>query len=188
MSGTSPTHFSPFHLMPARVGSQGLPSLSAEARLYMTRRLAGQEKPQLWNMPRPLGSAFDAAGRVVARLGEGARVEPVAAGGRAVVLELAEAIDLLAGCLQDLRLVLGVGDVGEGLAVDLLQDLGQIRVRRVRVGPGQVRRSPRGTRRPPWRRAPSRRARGAPGSPGPAWLGPADRGPSTSTAPSAPSS
>ena len=57
MSGTSPTHFSPFHLMPARVGSQGLPSASAEARLYMTRRLAGQEKAQLWNIPRPVGSA-----------------------------------------------------------------------------------------------------------------------------------
>src|SRR5262249_60807772 len=59
MSGTSPTHFSPFHLMPAREGSQGLPSLSAEARLYMTRRLAGHEKPQVWNIPRPLGSALD---------------------------------------------------------------------------------------------------------------------------------
>ena len=57
MSGTSPTHLSPFHLIPAREGSQGLPSLSAEARLYMTRRFAGHEKAQLWNMPRPSGSA-----------------------------------------------------------------------------------------------------------------------------------
>ena len=56
MSGTSPTHFSPFHLMPTRVASHGLPSASAEARLYMTRRFAGQEKPQLWYMPRPPGS------------------------------------------------------------------------------------------------------------------------------------
>ncbi len=61
MSGTSPTHFSPFHLMPARVGSQGLPSASAEARLYMTRRLAGQEKAQLWYMPSPVGSSVGAA-------------------------------------------------------------------------------------------------------------------------------
>src|SRR5436853_332840 len=44
MSGTSPTHFSPFQTIPGRVGSQGFPSLSAEARLYMTRRFAGQEK------------------------------------------------------------------------------------------------------------------------------------------------
>src|SRR6185369_9101239 len=50
-------HFSPFHLMPTRVGSQGFPSASADARLYMTRRLAGHEKPQLWYIPRPLGSS-----------------------------------------------------------------------------------------------------------------------------------
>src|SRR5437867_10134180 len=59
MSGTSPTHFSPFHQMPGRLGSQGLPSASAEARLYMIRRLAGQEKAQLWYIPRPLGSAVE---------------------------------------------------------------------------------------------------------------------------------
>src|SRR6266852_5548745 len=59
MSGTSPTHFSPFHEMPGRLGSQGLPSTSADARLYMMRRLAGHENPQLWYMPRPFGSAVE---------------------------------------------------------------------------------------------------------------------------------
>src|SRR5262245_21830105 len=59
MSGTSPTHFSPFQTMPRRFGSQGFPSASADARLYMTRRFAGHENPQLWNMPRPLGSAVE---------------------------------------------------------------------------------------------------------------------------------
>src|ERR1044072_510442 len=58
MSGTSPTHALPFHLIPTRVGSHGLPFASADARLYMTRLLAGHEKPQLWNMPRPVGSAL----------------------------------------------------------------------------------------------------------------------------------
>src|SRR5437870_432082 len=58
MSGTSPTHFSPFQTIPGRVGSQGLPSASAEARLYMMRRFAGQENAQLWNMPSPVGSAL----------------------------------------------------------------------------------------------------------------------------------
>ena len=58
MSGTSPTHFSPFHWMPARARSHGRPSASAEARLYMIRRLAGQENAQLWYMPRPVGSAL----------------------------------------------------------------------------------------------------------------------------------
>src|SRR5512132_2940031 len=57
MSGTSPTHFSPFHTMPGRLGSHGLPAASADARLYMTRRLAGHENAQLWNMPSPVGSA-----------------------------------------------------------------------------------------------------------------------------------
>src|SRR5215470_16281265 len=58
MSGTSPTHFSPFQTIPGRVGSQGLPCASAEARLYMMRRLAGHENAQLWNMPSPVGSAL----------------------------------------------------------------------------------------------------------------------------------
>src|SRR5256885_11387712 len=57
-SGTSPTHFSPFHTMLGRDGSQVFPSASAEARLYMMRRLAGHEKPHSWNMPRPVGSAL----------------------------------------------------------------------------------------------------------------------------------
>src|SRR3954469_9241358 len=57
-SGTSPTHFSPFQTMPGRVGSQGFPSASAEARLYMMRRLDGHEKPHSWNMPSPVGSAL----------------------------------------------------------------------------------------------------------------------------------
>src|SRR5437764_9068952 len=59
MSGTSPTHFSPFQTMPGRVGSHGFPSASADARLYMMRRLAGHENAQLWYMPRPVGSAVE---------------------------------------------------------------------------------------------------------------------------------
>ena len=59
MSGTSPTQSFPFQAMPGRVGSQGFPSASADARLYMMRRFAGHEKPQLWNMPRPVGSAVE---------------------------------------------------------------------------------------------------------------------------------
>ena len=97
MSGTSPTHFSPFQTMPGRFGSQALPSASADARLYMTRRLAGQEKVQLWYMPRPVGSAVERRCALLPGLGEDARVEPVAAHRRAVVLELAEAVELLAG-------------------------------------------------------------------------------------------
>src|SRR5262245_27528354 len=57
MSGTSPTHRSPFQTMPARLGSQGLPWASADARLYMMRRLAGHENPQVWYMPSPVASA-----------------------------------------------------------------------------------------------------------------------------------
>src|SRR5438309_853713 len=57
MSGTSPTHFVPSHLMLTRVGSHGWPLASAPARLYMMRRFAGHENAQLWYMPRPVGSA-----------------------------------------------------------------------------------------------------------------------------------
>src|SRR5262249_50734117 len=59
MSGTSPTHFSPFQTMPGRFGSQALPSAFADARLYMMRRLAGHENPHVWYIPRPVGSAVD---------------------------------------------------------------------------------------------------------------------------------
>src|SRR5918912_4426185 len=58
MSGTSPTHFSPFQTMEGRVGSHGLPCASAPARLYMMRRFAGHENAHSWNMPRPVGSTL----------------------------------------------------------------------------------------------------------------------------------
>src|SRR2546423_15491231 len=69
MSGTSPTHFSPFHLMPTRVGSHGFPSASAEARLYMNRRFAGQEEAQVWYIP--------GAGRSAVVAGRGLVADPV---------------------------------------------------------------------------------------------------------------
>src|SRR5258706_278877 len=55
-SGTSPTHFVPSHAMPGRVGSHGLPCASAEARLYMMRRLAGHQNVQSGYMSQPVGS------------------------------------------------------------------------------------------------------------------------------------
>jgi len=57
MSGTSPTHSFPFQTMPGRVGSQGLPCASAEARLYKMRRFAGQANAQFGYMPSPVGSS-----------------------------------------------------------------------------------------------------------------------------------
>ena len=47
-SGMSPTQAVPFQRMPGRVGSQGWPLASAEARLYMTRRLSGHDQAQSW--------------------------------------------------------------------------------------------------------------------------------------------
>ncbi len=47
-SGTSPTQAEPFHSIPGRVGSHGRPSASAEARLYITRRLSGHDHAQSW--------------------------------------------------------------------------------------------------------------------------------------------
>ena len=46
-----------FHQTCLRVGSQGLPSRSQEARLYRTRRFAGHDHPQFWWIPRPDGSS-----------------------------------------------------------------------------------------------------------------------------------
>src|SRR5215472_8229201 len=40
-----------------RLGSHGLPSTLQEARLYMTRRFAGQDQPHPGWIPRPEGSA-----------------------------------------------------------------------------------------------------------------------------------
>src|SRR5258708_38936498 len=57
MSGTSPTQALPFQAMPGRVGSHGLPSASAEARLYMMRRFAGHANAQSGDKPRPVGSS-----------------------------------------------------------------------------------------------------------------------------------
>src|SRR4249920_1447644 len=57
MSGTStPAHFCPFHAISLRLGSQGLPDGSQEARLYRIRRLAGHANAQPNVLPRPLGS------------------------------------------------------------------------------------------------------------------------------------
>ena len=65
--------------MPTRVGSHGLPCASAEARLYMMRRLAGQLNAQSWIHAEARRIGVDAALREVAGLGVHADVEPVAA-------------------------------------------------------------------------------------------------------------
>src|SRR5262245_58318429 len=57
MSGMSaPVHFVPSQCRYRRVESQGFPAGSAEARLYMIRRFAGQDTPQFGYTPRPVGS------------------------------------------------------------------------------------------------------------------------------------
>ena len=60
-------------------------------------------------------------GHHVALLGVGARKEPAAAGGRAVVPELSVAIQLVTLLHDDLGRVFGVGQVFQGLAVVLLR-------------------------------------------------------------------
>ena len=47
-SGTSPTHVVPFQRIPGLVGSHGCPLASADARLYMTRRLSGHDQAHSW--------------------------------------------------------------------------------------------------------------------------------------------
>ena len=74
--------------------------------------------------------------RLVSGFGPGTAIQPVAAGGGAVVLEPGEAGKLLAGL--DLLLRLRVLEIGQGLAVDLLGELGQRWMQRIGVGPGEV--------------------------------------------------
>ena len=58
-SGTSaPTQRSPFHDTSVRLGSNGVPSGLQDARLYSTRRLAGQDQAQFNVLPMPVGSAL----------------------------------------------------------------------------------------------------------------------------------
>src|SRR5437762_13410578 len=59
-SGTScPAHLpvDSFHHTCRRAGSQGFPVGSQDARLYMTRRFAGQDQAQFGYTPRPDGSS-----------------------------------------------------------------------------------------------------------------------------------
>src|ERR1700722_6066931 len=53
---SAPPQAVPFHLINCRFGLYGLPAGSQEARLYMTRRLAGQDQAQLSVWPMPVGS------------------------------------------------------------------------------------------------------------------------------------
>src|SRR6202023_605087 len=77
-----------------------------------------------------------ASGRLIAGFGEGAGVNPVAAGGRTVVFQPGKAGKLLAGL--DLLLGRGILQIRERLAVDFLQSLEQRRARRVAVIPRNV--------------------------------------------------
>ena len=75
---------------------------------------------------------------MIALLRPGAGKNPAAAGGGAVVLELGEAVQLLAFLQDDLGLVLGIGQVGQSLAVILhRQFLGRRREGNL-VVPGKV--------------------------------------------------
>ena len=76
--------------------------------------------------------------RQVAGFGVAAGVQPVAAHRAAVVLQLAEARQLLAGLADDLGRILGVLDVRERAAVDLLENFAEVGIDRVGVRPGDV--------------------------------------------------
>src|SRR5216684_5697963 len=73
---------------------------------------------------------------LISRFGEGAGVNPIPAGRRAVIFEPREAGKLLAGL--DLLLRRGILEIGERLAIDFLQYLGQGRARWGAVIPSQV--------------------------------------------------
>src|SRR5437899_5445273 len=82
------------------------------------------------------GIAWVAASGLIARFGEGAGINPVAAEGCAVVLQPGKAGNLLSG----LDLLLGgrIFQIGQSLAVDFLQYFGQRGAGGIAVIPSQV--------------------------------------------------
>ena len=71
--------------------------------------------------------------RIVARFGVDARVQPIAAQRRAVILKLTESVELLARRLENLRRIFGIFDVSECLATHLFEDFAEIGVHRMAV-------------------------------------------------------
>src|SRR5690606_18808335 len=67
-----------------------------------------------------------------------AAVDPATAGRAAVVTQLGEAVELLAGLADRPGGILGMREIGEGLAVVLLGELLRCRALRIRVGPRKV--------------------------------------------------
>ena len=107
-----------------------------------------------------------AARGLIARFGKCAGINPVAAGGRAVVFQPGKAGKLLAGF--DLLLGGGIFEIRERLSVDFLQYLGQRRIGGVGVIPRQFQ---DGIGK--FSRRPSATARGPAGKFAPRWPGPA---------------
>ena len=95
-SGISfPTHLLPFHWISIRFASQGLPLISAEARLYSTRRLSGHAGPiQRIAQARRIGVIT--IRHLVTLLGPAAGIDPARRRGAAVIAQQREAIEQLA--------------------------------------------------------------------------------------------
>src|ERR1044072_5432996 len=55
---SAPLHVLPFHAISLRVGSNGLPLTSHEARVYRIRRLAAHAHARFSVLPMPVGSAL----------------------------------------------------------------------------------------------------------------------------------
>src|SRR5713101_6949673 len=85
-----------------------------------------------------LMSGTSAPRHEVALLRPGTGKDPAAAGGLAVVRELPEAVQLLAGLAHHLLLVFGIHEVGERLSAELARDLLGRRRRLDRVIPGEI--------------------------------------------------
>src|SRR5208337_2845242 len=95
--------------------------------------------------PRPVerlpiaeGIGVVAPGHLVASLSPGAAEDPAAARGGAVIPELGEAVKLLSRLPDDLRLVLRIDEVDEGLSGILLSQLLGGRIVCVPVGPRET--------------------------------------------------
>ncbi|ABA52345.1 hypothetical protein BURPS1710b_A0731 [Burkholderia pseudomallei 1710b] len=113
--------------------------------VHVARRAVVQDPPVRRPRPRPVQRLADARRvrvvaprHLVARLRPRAAEDPAAARGRAVVLQLREAGELLALLHERLRRVFRIRQIRERTAVELHRELFGRRAFRVRVRPAQV--------------------------------------------------
>ena len=135
---SAPVHALPFHAISLRVGSNGLPLTSHEARLYRMRRFAGHAHAQFSVWPMPVGSELSrrpiwlpACVHAPQKIQQPLAVLPSSRN----CAKLASCSPFLASTLV---LSVGIGHVGERPAVELHRDFFGRRAFRIGVRPAHA--------------------------------------------------